>query len=241
MWDHMEHSWVSIIDWELCAWNLCNNQEIKTPFQDAALSTPTSVYLHCEKQFTCSLIFVSFKYSHVYLSLAIIFILLIFALSKNKPFLLLCGSFLMTLWSGDMSLQITCLEGYCVEFTEINHAVTSPPRLRHHTRGTIQLAAPDCQLRHSSSLCMCCCPIVKQSNVGSCESPSTDLVCRRSAAMDLTLLPHLKWRTLTNSWGTRTSTGQHRLSAWQTLNFLSLTHLGLVDTVRNSILLHISL
>lgn len=97
MWDHMEHSWISVIIWELFACNLFHNQEIKTLFQDAALSTPASVYLHCVKQFTCSLIFVSFKYSHVYLSLAIIFILLIFTLSKNKQSLLLCVSFLMTL------------------------------------------------------------------------------------------------------------------------------------------------
>lgn len=62
MWDHIGHSWVAVIDWELFACNLCNNQEIKPLFQDAALSTPTSVYLHREKQFTCSFIFVSFKY-----------------------------------------------------------------------------------------------------------------------------------------------------------------------------------
>lgn len=220
MWDHVEHSWVCVIDWELFACNLCNNQDIRTPFQDAALSSSTSVYLHCEKLFTCSLIFLSFKYSHVYLSLVIIFILLIFSLSINKPRLLLCGSFLMTLWSGDMSLPIMCLEWYSVEFMEINHAVTYPPRLWHDTRGIIQLAAPDCQLRHSSSLCVCCYPIVKQSNMGSLESPSTDLVFQSTAATYLALLPHLKWRTLNDSWGTGTCTGQHRPSARQTLNFL---------------------
>lgn len=63
--DHVEHSWVCVIDWELFACNLCNNQDIRTPFQDAALSSSTSVYLHCEKLFTCSLIFLSFKYSRV--------------------------------------------------------------------------------------------------------------------------------------------------------------------------------
>lgn len=97
MWNHIEHSWVSVIDWELFACNLCSNQEIKTIFQDAALSAPTRVHLLCENQFSYSLILTSFKYSHVYLSLAIIFILWIFALSINKPSLLLRGSFLMTL------------------------------------------------------------------------------------------------------------------------------------------------
>lgn len=95
----------------------------------------------------------------MYLFLVVIFILLIIALSINKPSLLLCGSFLVPLQSGDMSLQIMCPEWYSVEFMEINRAVTWPPRLWHDTRGTIQLAAPDCQLRHSSSLCMCCSPL----------------------------------------------------------------------------------
>lgn len=72
MWDHIKHSWVSVIDWEVYVCNLCNNQEIKTLFQDAAAFALTSVYLHCEKQFTCSLIFVSFKYLHAYFSLVII-------------------------------------------------------------------------------------------------------------------------------------------------------------------------
>lgn len=96
MWDHIEHSWVTVIDWELFACNFCNNQEIKTLFQDAAPSTPTSLYLHCEKQFTCSLIFVFLKYSHVSFP-SHNCILLVIALSINKPSLLLCGSFLMIL------------------------------------------------------------------------------------------------------------------------------------------------
>lgn len=42
MWDHIEHSWVSVIDWETFACNLCNNQEIKTLFQPCLL-LPVSI------------------------------------------------------------------------------------------------------------------------------------------------------------------------------------------------------
>lgn len=41
-----------------------------------------------------------------------------------------------------------------------------------------------CQLRRSRSLCLCSHPVMKQSDEGSCESPSTDPVVQDK-------LPHL--------------------------------------------------